>query len=54
MELLKGNMTLRAIADKYGLSLAAVHRHKQHIPHQLAVSHGAEKVAKADSVIQRV
>ena len=53
LEILQG-ATLRTIADKYSLSLTAVHRHKQHIPHQLAVSHEAQKVAKADGVMQRV
>lgn len=53
MEILQG-ATLRNIADKYGLSLTSVHRHKQHIPHQLAVSHEAQKVAKADGVMQRM
>ena len=54
MALLEGHLTLRDIAAKYDVSLSAVYRHKQHIPHQLAVSHEAQKVAKADSVIQRV
>ena len=53
MEILQGT-TLRTIADKYGLSLTAVHRHKQHIPHQLAVSHEAQKVATADNMMQRM
>ena len=53
MEILQGT-TLRAIADKYGLSLTSVHRHKQHIPRQLAVSHEAQKVAKADGVMLRM
>lgn len=54
MDILNGHMTLREIAAKYGLSTTAVHRHKQHIPAQLAVSHEAEKVAKADSVMARI
>lgn len=54
MEILSGHITLRDIAAKYGLSLSAIHRHKQHIPKQLAISHEAGKVARADSVIQRI
>ncbi len=30
MDILGGHITLREIAAKYGLSLAVVHRHKQH------------------------
>lgn len=54
MEIINGHATLREIANKYGVSLGAVHRHKQHIPQQLAVSHEAQKVAKADSVMMRI
>ena len=54
MEILVGHVPLREIAKKYGLSLSAVHRHKQHIAQQLVASQEAQKVAKADSVMQRI
>lgn len=53
MELLQ-KVPMRDIADKYGLSLSAVARHKKHIPAQLAESKQAQTVAKADSVMARV
>lgn len=53
LELLQ-KVPMREIAKKYGLSLSAVARHKDHIPAQLAVSETAQKVAKADSVMDRV
>lgn len=53
MEILQ-HVKLRDIAQKYGLSLSAVHRHKSHIPAQLAESRHADKVAKVDSVMERI
>ena len=32
LALLSGSLPLRRIADKYGVSVGAVHRHKQHLP----------------------
>lgn len=54
MDLLQGSMPMRDIAKRYGLSLSAVARHKKHIPAQLAVSTYAKKVAKADTVMERI
>ena len=54
MDILSGHLTLREIAAKYGLSTTSIHRHKQHIPAQLALSSEAEKVAKADSIMARI
>ena len=54
MDILNGHITLREIAAKYGLSLSSVHRHKAHIPAQLAESKHADKVARADSVMERI
>lgn len=54
MDILSGHMTLREIAEKYGLALTSIHRHKQHIPAQLSISHEAQKVARADGVMARI
>ncbi len=53
LELLQ-HVPMRDVAQKYGLSLSAVARHKAHIPAQLAVSKEAETVAKVDNVIMRI
>ncbi len=45
---------MREIAEKYGLSLSAVARHKKHIPAQLAKADEAHHVAEAGSVMQRI
>ena len=35
LSLLSGSMSIRRIAEKYGLSVGAVHRHKQHMQAQM-------------------
>jgi hypothetical protein len=54
-ESLVDNEANRTIAKRFGLSPAAVHRHKtNHLPKLLVKAKGAETVASADKLIDRV
>ena len=46
--------TLDALSRAYGLTMSALHRHKQHIPAQLAKAQDAIEIAAADSLMGRV
>jgi hypothetical protein len=46
--------TLDALSKAYGLTMAALHRHKKHIPAQLVKAHDAQEVAAADSLMGRI
>jgi len=45
---------MREIAEKYGLSTSAVHRHAKHIPDNLVIAKQAKEVASADSVLSKI
>lgn len=45
---------LRNIAQRYGTSATALHRHKDHLPGQLAKAHAAAEVAQADTLLERL
>lgn len=49
-----GGATLDALSKAYGLNMAALHRHKKHIPAQLAKAQDAQEVAAADSLMGRI
>lgn len=53
LELLQ-HVPLRRIADKFGLSLSAVARHKSHVPASLAKTEEAQHVAEAGNVMRRI
>jgi transposase-like protein len=45
----------RDVAGQYGLSKSAVERHKtEHIPGALTQAHGAEEMASADTLLQKI
>lgn len=45
---------MREIADKYGLSLSCVARHKKHVPESFAKTEEARHVAEAGSVMRKI
>lgn len=45
---------LESLSKKYGVTVAALHRHKKHIPHALVKAQDAKEVAAADSLMVRV
>lgn len=53
LELLQ-QVPMRQIADKYGLSLSAIARHKKHVPASLAKTEEAQHVAEASNVMQKI
>ena len=48
------NEPLRSIAQRLGTSPWAIHRHKKHLPKQLAEARHAEQVAEATGLLNRV
>jgi hypothetical protein len=46
--------TLDALSKAYGLTMAALHRHKKHIPAQLVKAQEAQEVAAADTLMGRI
>jgi hypothetical protein len=44
----------RNIAQRFGTSATALHRHKDHLPGQLAKAHEAAEVVKADTLLDRL
>jgi hypothetical protein len=54
-EALIAGTAFRNIAERFGTSVAALHRHKQeHLPGKLAKAHEAREVAQADSLLDQV
>jgi hypothetical protein len=51
---LVGGATLDALSKAYGLNMAALHRHKKHIPAQLVKAQDAQEVAAADNLMGRI
>lgn len=54
ISLLSGRASLRDIAGKYGLSLSAVHRHKQHLPAQLVACDEGREAGNPSNVMLRI
>jgi len=46
--------SFRNIAERFGTSATALHRHKDHLPGQLAKAHEAAEVVKADTLLDRL
>jgi transposase-like protein len=46
--------SFRNIAQRFGTSATALHRHKDHLPGQLAKAHEAAEVVKADTLLDRL
>src|SRR5690242_4575984 len=54
-EALIAGTAFRNIAERFGTSLAALHRHKQeHLPENLVKAREAREVAQADSLLEQV
>jgi transposase-like protein len=52
---LVGGAVLRNIAQQFGTSATALHRHKaDHLPAAVATAHEAEQVAKADDLLEQL
>jgi len=45
---------LEALSKAYGVTTAALHRHKKHIPQQLVRAQDAKEIAAADTLMGRV
>jgi hypothetical protein len=45
---------LRNIAQRYGTSATALHRHKEHLPRLIVKAHEAQEVAQADNLLEQV
>jgi len=55
MALLSGQLTYREMEAKWGVSPAALSRHKKnHLPEKLAKAQEAEEVAEADRLLNRI
>jgi len=53
--LVAGSATYRAIAERYGTSLTALHRHKkEHLPLELVKAQEAQEVAQADTLLGQI
>jgi hypothetical protein len=48
------NRSLRVIEGQFGTSKTALHRHKAHVPAELTLAKGAERVSDADGLLARV
>jgi len=53
-KLLLEGVSLRDIARQYSVSRAALHRHKDHIPADLAKAREAKEVAQADNLLDQL
>lgn len=53
LALLEGQ-ALRNIAERYGLSATALHRHKDHLPGRLAEAHEAHEAVSAGTLLDRL
>ena len=51
---LVNQVPLEALSKAYGVTTAALHRHKKHIPQQLVRAQDAKEIAAADTLMGRV
>ena len=51
---LLNQVPLEALSKTYGVTTAALHRHKKHIPQQLVRAQDAKEIAAADTLMGRV
>ena len=49
-----GGATLDVLSKTYGLTIAALHRHKKHIPAQLVKAQEAQEIAAAENLMGRI
>jgi hypothetical protein len=52
--LVTGSESLSELSHSYGLSPAALHRHKTHIPEALTVAKQAREVSEATTLLERI
>jgi transposase-like protein len=52
--LVNGRTSLRNIAEQFGTSATALHRHKQHLPKLLQEAKKADEVSQADNLLEEV